>query len=181
MAGFPGETDADIEAISDLCRRLSDTRKEVDGHRGAISGSVSWLVPKPHTPMQWCAMGRAEWFFKIRDILRDLSRRSCVNFRFHRIERSILETVIVRGDERVGRAIEHAWRAGARLDAWNEHWNWDIWREALAACDVSLDDYAHRELPLDARLPWSHIASPRTEGFLRDQYEKMKAVLEEEG
>jgi len=179
MAGFPGETDADIAAIFDLCKRLSDTRKEVDGQRGAISASVSWLVPKPHTPMQWCPMARAERFFEIRDILRSLSRRSCVNFKFHRIERSILETIIVRGDRKVGRAIEHAWRAGARLDAWNEHWDWDKWQAALAAAGVSEDQYAHAGLPLDARLPWSHIAGPRTEGFLRNQYDKMMSVLED--
>jgi radical SAM family uncharacterized protein len=180
MAGFPGETDADIEDIFHLCRRLSDTRREVDGQRGAISASVSWLVPKPHTPMQWCAMGSSERFFEIRNILRDMSRRTCVSFKFHRIERSILETVIVRGDSRVGRVIERAWRAGARLDAWNEHWDWEKWRAALEAESVSPEDYAHKTLPLDARLPWSHIAGPRSDGFLRNQYERMMAVLEKE-
>jgi radical SAM family uncharacterized protein len=179
MAGFPGETDADIEDIFHLCRRLSDTRKEVDGHRGAISASVSWLVPKPHTPMQWCAMGSSERFFEIRDILRGMSRRTCVSFKFHRIERSILETIIVRGDSRVGRVIERAWRAGARLDAWNEHWDWEKWQAALEAEGVRAEDYAHKPLPLDARLPWSHIAGPKSDAYLRDQYEKMMAVLEE--
>jgi len=130
--------------------------------------------------MQWSPMGRTERFFEIRNMLRDLSRRSCVNFKFHRIERSILETVIVRGDEKVGRAIEHAWRAGARLDAWNEHWNWEIWEQALEACGVSLDDYAHRTLSLDARLPWSHIASPRAERFLAKEHETMMSILNEE-
>jgi radical SAM family uncharacterized protein len=178
MAGFPGETDADIEDIFNLCRRLSDTRKEVDGQRGAISASVSWLVPKPHTPMQWCAMGSCERFFEIRDILRGMSRRTCVSFKFHRIERSILETVIVRGDNRVGRVIERAWRDGARLDAWNEHWDWEKWRAALEAEGVSPEDYAHKPLPLDARLPWSHIAGPRSDGFLRNQYERMMGILE---
>ena len=180
MAGFPGETDADIEDIFRLCRRLSDTRKEVDGRCGAISASVSWLVPKPHTPMQWCAMGAIERFFEIREILRGMSRRTCVSFKFHRIERSVLETVIVRGDSRVGRVIERAWRSGARLDAWNEHWDWEKWRAALEAEGVNLDDYAHKPLPLDARLPWSHIAGPRSDAYLRDQYERMMAVLEEE-
>jgi len=180
MAGFPTETDADIEEIFHLCRRLSDTRREVDGQRGAIAASVSWLVPKPHTPMQWCAMGRLERFFEIRNMLRGMTRRSCVSFRFHRIERSILETVIVRGDSRVGKAIEHAWRNGARLDAWNEHWDWDKWQNALEETGVSCEDYAHKPLSLNARLPWSHIASPRSQSYLQSQYKKMMAVLEEE-
>ena len=93
MAGLPGETEGDIDAIYDLCRRLSDARLAVDGQRGAITASVSWLVPKPHTPMQWCPMREPEYFFAVRRRLRELSRRSPVSFKFHRIERSILEAV----------------------------------------------------------------------------------------
>ncbi|MCH8745703.1 MAG: hypothetical protein IIB31_08655, partial [Chloroflexi bacterium] len=42
--------------------------------RGAISASVSWLVPKPHTPMQWCAMSDEEYFHSVRERLGRLSR-----------------------------------------------------------------------------------------------------------
>ena len=52
MAGFPGETDDDLAAIAELCRQMSLARKAVDGQKGAIRASVSWLVPKPHTPLQ---------------------------------------------------------------------------------------------------------------------------------
>ena len=58
MAGLPGEGEADIEAIFELCRRLSFVRKEVDNQRGSIAASVSWAVPKPHTPMQWSPIAR---------------------------------------------------------------------------------------------------------------------------
>ena len=102
MAGLPGETDADIEAIFDLCRRLSETGREVIGRPGAISASVSWFVPKPHTPMQWCAMRDAEYLLGVRRRLRELARRSAVSFKFHWVERSLLEGVIARGDRRVG-------------------------------------------------------------------------------
>jgi len=177
MAGFPTETDEDVEAIFALCRRLSDARRDVDGHRGAISGSVSWFVPKPHTPMQWCAMADAEHFFAVRERLIGLARRSPVRFRFHRIERSILETVVARGDRRVGRVVEAAWRNGARLDAWNEHWDWDKWLAAFAETGVDPAAYAHRELPTGARLPWSHVACPRSEGFLLRQHRRMMDAL----
>jgi radical SAM family uncharacterized protein len=179
MAGLPGETDADVEAIVALCRRLSDTRRDVDGHRGAIAASVSWFVPKPHTPMQWCAMGRAERFLDVRRRLIDLSRRSPVQLKFHRVERSILEAVIARGDRRVGRVIQAAWQGAARLDAWNEHWDWDKWTAAFRQTGVDPAIYAHRELPTDARLPWSHVACPRREPALLREYGRMKQVLAE--
>jgi len=178
MAGLPGETDADVDAIFDLCKRLSDARKQVDGHPGAIGASVSWFVPKPHTPMQWCGMRQAEYFFAVRRRLRELSRRSPVSFRFHRIERSILEAVLCRGDRRVGAVIEAAWRNGARLDAWDEHFDYSLWLRAFEQTGIDPDFYAHREIPTSERLPWSHIVCPRTEGFLLAERDRMLAELE---
>ncbi|MGB2824177.1 MAG: TIGR03960 family B12-binding radical SAM protein [Phycisphaerae bacterium] len=179
MAGLPTETDADVEAIHALCRRLSDVRREVDGRAGAISASVSWFVPKPHTPMQWCAMAEAEHFFDVRRRLIGLARRSPVRLKFHRIERSILEAVLCRGDRRVGAVIEAAWRNGARLDAWNEHWDWSKWTAAFEQTGIDPAAYAHRELPTGARLPWSHIACPRSESFLVSRYQRMMEALGE--
>lgn len=177
MAGFPGETQADIDAIFDLCIRLSNTRKQVDNQRGAISASVSWLVPKPHTPMQWCPMRDSEYFFSVRNRLLDLSRRSPVTFKFHRIERSILEAVICRGDRKIGAVIEAAWRNGARMDAWNEEFDYQKWANAFEQTGIDPANYAHHQLPLEAPLPWSHIQCHRNENFLRTEYHKMIETL----
>ncbi len=179
IAGLPGETDADIEAIVGLCRRLSDTRREVDGHRGAIQASVSWFVPKPHTPMQWAPMRDADYFLGVRRRLLDLSKRTPVSFRFHRVERSVLEGVLARGDRSLGRVIEAAWRRGARLDAWNEHWDWEIWQAAFEDAGIDPRSVAGRELQPGPRLPWSHIACPRRDAFLRKQRDEMLEALRE--
>ncbi|MHC4982159.1 MAG: TIGR03960 family B12-binding radical SAM protein [Planctomycetota bacterium] len=177
MAGLPGETQADIDAIFELCHQLSETHREVTDRRGAISASVSWFVPKPHTPMQWCAMRDAEYFFDVRNRLRELSRRSPVSFKFHWIERSLLECVIARGDRRVGRAIEAAWRAGARMDSWNEYFDYAKWVAAFEQAGLDLASSAKPELPLDAPLPWSHITGHRSEEFLRKEHERMVEAL----
>lgn len=178
IAGLPGETDEDLDAIYHLCRRLSDRRRDVDGQPGAISASVSWFVPKPHTPMQWCPMRKPDYFFTVRRRLRELSRRSPVTFRFHWIERSFLEGVIARGDRRVGDAIEAAWRRGARLDAWDEHFEMTRWQEAFEETGTDPDAIACRQLDLDEPLPWSHIRTPRSEAYLRSEYEKMLRDLD---
>ena len=179
MAGLPGETPDDIDAIFHLCKRLSATGREVIGQPGAISASVSWFVPKPHTPMQFCAMRDAEYFFAVRRRLRELSRRSAVTFKFHRIEQSILETAIARGDRRVGRAVEAAWRNGARMDAWNEHFDNDKWTAAFDQVSLDIAFYAHRQIPLDELTPWSHIRCRRGEEFLRAEYQRMIEALDE--
>lgn len=177
LAGLPGETDADIDAIFDLCRRLSDARKQVDNQPGAITASVSWFVPKPHTPMQWCAMRDAEYFFAVRRRLLELSRRRPISFRFHRIERSLLEAVICRGDRRVGAAIEAAWRAGARLDSWDEHFDYTKWTEAFEQTGIDPAFYARREIPTAEPLPWSHIRCSRDESFLLTEYRRAMDFL----
>jgi radical SAM family uncharacterized protein len=176
MAGLPGETPEDIDAIYELCRKLSYIRKEVDGQRGSITGSVSWFVPKPHTPMQWTAMQGEEYFWSVRNRLRDLSYRTPITFRFHRIERSLLEGLLCRGDRRVGKVIELAWRAGARMDSWDEHFDYAIWKKAMADAGIDLDLYL-REIQPGQPLPWGHIACFRSEEFLAEQYDKMRQAL----
>ncbi len=179
LAGLPGETDADIDAIFELCRRMSMTGREVMGQPGAINASISWFVPKPHTPMQFCAMRDAEYFFAARRRLRELSRRSAVNFRFHWIERSLLEGVIARGDRRVGATIEAAWRNGARMDAWNEYWNYDCWTAAFEQTGLDPSAIANAELPTDCLLPWPHIKCFRETSFLKNEYRAMMETLME--
>jgi len=173
MAGLPGETAADIDAIFDLSRRLARTRREVDGHVGSISASVSWAVPKPHTPMQWCTMPPAEYFWQVRGRLRELAARSPVNFKFHYIERSLLEGVLCRGDRRLADVIEAAWRNGARLDGWDEHFDYGHWQAAFEQTGIDPARYIHEPLAADAPLPWSHIKCFRSEQHLRRQYEAM--------
>ncbi|MDY6913705.1 MAG: TIGR03960 family B12-binding radical SAM protein [Planctomycetota bacterium] len=177
MAGLPGETDADIDAIFELCLRLSNTRKEVDGRRGAIDASVSWFVPKPHTPMHWCAMREPNYFFAVRRRLRELSRRSPVNFKFHRIERSLLEALLCRCDRRVAATIEAAWRLGARMDAWDEHFDYEKWTAALEQTGIDPAFYVHRQIPTDEPLCFSHITDKRGTDFLLAEYRKMIDIL----
>jgi radical SAM superfamily enzyme YgiQ (UPF0313 family) len=177
MAGLPGETAEDVDAIFDLCLRLSHARKDVDGQRGAIAASVSWFVPKPHTPMQWCAMRDAEYFFSVRRRLRELSRRSPITFRFHRIERSLLEGLLCRGDRRVGAVIEGAWRRGARLDSWDEHFDFAKWQAAMEKTGTDLTSIVGLEIPADAPTPWSHIVCHRSRQFLLEEHRRMKEAL----
>jgi radical SAM family uncharacterized protein len=177
MAGFPGEDPDDLAAIADLCRQMSLARKAVDGQKGAVNASVSWLVPKPHTPLQWAAQADAEYCWGVRRLLRDLSARSPVNFKFHRIERSILEAAIARGDRRLGRVIENAWRAGARFDGWEEHFRFDLWQQAFADAGLEMDFFARRQRRLDEPLPWGPIAAHRGHDDLAAQWQDYRRIM----
>ncbi|MGC9454600.1 MAG: TIGR03960 family B12-binding radical SAM protein [Phycisphaerae bacterium] len=177
MAGLPGETDEDIDAIFHLCRRISQSKKEVDGHPASVDATVSWFVPKPHTPMQWEPMRDADYYFSVRRRLRELSRRTPIKFKFHRIERSILEGLIGRGDRRMGRVIRAAWESGARMDGWDEHFDYSHWQRAFEQTGVDPAAETCRCIPLDAPLPWGHIRCPRTEKFLTRENQRLHEVL----
>ncbi len=177
MAGFPGETDDDLASIIDLCRQMSLARKPIDGHKGAVTASVSWLVPKPHTPMQWAPRPDAEYFWHVRNTLRDMARRSPITIKCHHIERSIIEAAIARGDRRIGRVIENAWRAGARFDGWREYFDFALWEQAFADAGLAIDFYAARQRPVDECLPWGHIAGHRSRESLARQWTDYQGEL----
>lgn len=179
MAGLPGETPDDIDAIFALARRLADTGREVMGRPGAVTASVSWFVPKPHTPMQWCGMKPAEYYYSVRDRLRGLARRSPVNFKFHHVGRSLLEGVLCRADRRLADVIENAWRAGARMDAWSEHFDHHLWMDAFARAGLDAAALAERMIQPGDPTPWSHINSPRGEEFLLAEFRRMEQALKQ--
>ena len=179
MAGFPGESREDIEEIWNLCYQVSQIRRESGAGPASVNASVSWLVPKPHTPFQWAAQQTAEYFTDVRRLLRSIaaSRRSAVHIKTHGVERSILEAVFARGDRRLAAAIETAYRLGARFDAWDETFVPAIWRNAFAQTGVDPAWYAHRERPFGEVLPWDHIAGGSSRRQLQEEYEDTLARL----
>ena len=173
LTGFPGERPEDIDGIFHISREVSRARIPVAGHPGQVNASVGWLVPKAHTPFQWAAQPRAEYFAEVRDRLRALRRdnRCAVRLKWHDIDRSILEGVFARGDRRLGPVIENAWRRGARFDGWDECFNADHWRRAFDDEGIDPDWYAHRERGYGEILPWGHLAGGNSDRYLQRQYE----------
>lgn len=173
MAGFPGERDEDISGIWDLSNEVSEARRQIGKPPASVTAAVGWLVPKAHTPFQWAAQPTADYFRGVRRRLAELkkSRRSAVSIKMHSIERSMLEGVFARGDRRLAASIEHAFRAGARMDGWDEAFNAELWRNAFAATNTDPAFYAHRERPYTETLPWAHIGSGPSTSYLEHQYD----------
>lgn len=180
MAGLPGERPEDIDGIFELSQAVSEERRKLGKPPAAVTASVGWLVPKPFTPLQWMAQPRVEYFEQVRERLRHTqkTRRSAVRITTPSPERSILEATLARGDRRLGTAIYEAWRRGARLDGWTEHFRYDRWCEAFAAAGLDPDFYAHRERPFAERLPWDHIGLRLTRSYLQSSYVDLLAQIE---
>ncbi len=172
MAGFPGERPEDIDGIWETSRAVSRERMKLDKPPAAVTAAVSWLVPKPLTPLQWAAQPRAEYFNEVREHLRRLKRerRGAVQVKTHTPERSVLEAVMSRGDRRLGAVIHEAWRRGARLDGWDDYYRDKLWRQAYDATGIDPDFYAHRTRPLDELLPWDHMGLHMSRAYLEKSY-----------
>jgi len=174
MVGFPGENEDHIRAIHELCVQMSLVRRSIGKGPASITASVSWLVPKPHTPFQWAAQPRVEYFQNARRILSQMQRSSrlrAVQIKMHDTERSILEGVFTRGDRRLAAVIERAFRLGARFDAWDECFRFELWQQAFGETGVDPDWYAHRERAYSEILPWDHIHAGAKRDYLERQYD----------
>ena len=174
MVGFPGETEDDIRGIYDLSVAMSQARRKLGKGPGDIRASVGWLVPKPHTPFQWAAQPRLDYFQEARRILNGMShggRHRSVKIATHNPERSILEAVLSRGDRRLADVVERAYKLGARFDGWDEQFNPQRWTQAFEDCGIDPDWYAHRERDYSEILPWDHINSGPRREYLEHQYD----------
>ncbi|HNY77910.1 MAG: TIGR03960 family B12-binding radical SAM protein [Sedimentisphaerales bacterium] len=179
MIGLPGETLDDIKAIVDLSDRLARLRKSVDNRIAQLSITVSWFVPKPHTPLGWFGQRPREYFQQARGLVLDEKQRRRANhlrFKFHDIQRSLLESAIGRGDRRCGQVIEAAWRDGARFDLWDECFDYERWRTAFAAMDLELEAVAERTFEPDQILPWGHLGGPDRQYLLRHYHDAMRSL-----
>jgi radical SAM family uncharacterized protein len=167
MCGLPTETDEDVLAIAELARKVIQTGREVTGRKDIrCTVSIGGFVPKPHTPFQWAGQCPHEVVdSRLRQLgaaLRaDKAYGRAIGFRYHDGKPSVVEGLLSRGDRRVGRVIEAAWRDGARFDGWSEHFSFDRWvacaDKALADEPVDLDWYTTRERDRDEVLPWDHL------------------------
>jgi radical SAM family uncharacterized protein len=176
MCGLPGERTVDLDGIVDMAETISRIGKEVLGFYAKVTASVSNFVPKAHTPYQWNGMQTRDYFKWAHRYLWNRRRIKSVNIKCHPIETSLLEGVLSRGDRRMAAAIELAWRRGARLDSWFERINPDRWWQAMADSGIDIEAIAHRQHPLDARLPWDHLNVKKGRAYL--EKEQTRAVTQ---
>jgi len=170
MVGLPGETEDDIRQIVQLSLKLAQLRKETAGRVAQINITISWFVPKPHTPFGWFGQRPKIYFENAKRLILDEKKRlkaRFLQFKFHNIERSILESAIGRADRRLGPVIESAWRAGAKFDLWDECFDFEIWQNAFAKHGIDADAAAQKQFSPDDILPWQHLGGPDKKYLLK--------------
>ena len=174
MLGLPTETDEDVLGIAEMASHAVHTWREhaSNKNRGLrITVSTSWFVPKPFTAFQWEAqISRSEYERRVK-LLREAITAKAVTYNWHDGDTSFLEAVLARGDRRLGRVLEKAFRKGAKLDAWSDCFDLNRWLEAFAECGLDPAFYANRERTREEILPWSMISCYVSDDYLWRQRE----------
>ncbi len=170
MIGQPTETKEDLQGIVDLVHEVVRIGRKYPGQR-RVNVSVSPFVPKAHTPFQWERQASPE---EIREKLRyllDRIRWPNVKVSWREPEVCQVEALLSRGDRRVADVVERVWRAGAKHDAWNEHFRFALWQKAVEESHLSFDEFT-RAFDRDEVLPWQHITKGVTTQFLKRERSK---------
>ncbi|MCE9604003.1 MAG: TIGR03960 family B12-binding radical SAM protein [Planctomycetia bacterium] len=179
LIGLPGERQIDLDGIIDMGETISRIGREVNGRNAPVTVSVSNFVPKAHTPYQWNGMQTREYFAWAHKYLRQRQNVKAVKLKCTDVEVSMLEGVLSRGDRRIGDVIERAWRSGARLESWYEHFDAERWWTAMRELGLDPNVTLHRPYPLMDRLPWDHINVKKGRTFLEKEQQRATLQLKE--
>ena len=179
MLGLPTETEEDMREIARLsdrvARRYYEIPKDRRNGKCQITASSSFFVPKPFTPFQWASMCTAEEYMRRAEIVKDefhaqLNRKS-LKYNWHDAQVTVLEGVMARGDRKIGKVVEEAYRLGCLFDSWTESFHNDLWMQAFENTGIDPAFYNLRERGEDELFPWDFIDTGVTRKFLRREWE----------
>ncbi|MBR6012778.1 MAG: TIGR03960 family B12-binding radical SAM protein [Selenomonadaceae bacterium] len=174
MMGLPTETDEDILGIADLAQKVVNLYKQIKNRRDVkVTVSVSCFVPKPFTPFQWCEQISIEEFERRQKVLKDAIHDKAITYNYHNAKLSVLEGIIARGDRRVSKVIETAWKNGAKFDGWSDLFKFEVWEEAFKICGIDGKIFT-REKNIYENLAWDHTSPGVRKNFLVEEFEKSK-------
>ncbi len=183
MLGLPSETEEDMRGIAllsnEVARVYYDTvPKEKRNGRVQVTASSSFFIPKPFTPFQWASMLEPEEYLDrariVNHTFKEQLNRKSLNYQWHSPEVTIIEGVLARGDRRVGRVIEEAYRRGCIYDAWTETFRYSVWMEAFRTVGIDYHFYTSRERGLDEIFPWDFIDAGVTKDFLIREWKRAR-------
>ena len=171
MIGHPTETMEDVQAISDLSKKVLQEGVQILGNRAKVNVSVSTFIPKPHTPFQWVKSNTTAEVTEKIDLLQKELRGRGLKLNWNDPKASQFEAWLSRGDRRLSEVILQAWKNGAKFDAWNEHFNFQLWLDAFEQVGLDPDFYSTRQRDLEENFPWDHINTGVKRSFLKEDYQ----------
>ena len=177
LVGLPSETDEDTLAIAELAKRCVAIGKK-HNKRASVTVSVGGFVPKPFTPFQWFGQNTSTELQRKVNLLRDATRKMRgVSLKWHDPKATLVEGITSRGDRRIGAVIEQVWRNGGTFQEWSEHFDLDLWLEAMADNGLSVEDVVYRHRTEAEHHPWDHLSAGLHKDFLWQDWQDALAEV----
>lgn len=157
MIGLPTERWEDIEGIIDMIKKVERTGKKMAGEKFSLNISINAFVPKCHTPFQWFGQEEESLLLEKYNYIAKSIRSRNISYSCPDTKLSILEAVFARGDRRLGKVLEEAYKMGCKFDSWREYFDYNSWEKAFQKCNLDISFYANRERRKEEILPWDLI------------------------
>ena len=176
ILGLPTETYEDIDELMTMLKTISYRafllKKELNIPNSlSITGSMSVFIPKPFTPLQWCAQNSTELISeKIKYVKEESAKIKGVKINIHDKYISQIEAALTRADKSVCDYIYKLYQKGSYLDTWDENFRYRLWNETATECNLSLSDMATKEFDINETLPWDFIDIGVNKQWLQEQY-----------
>ena len=151
MFGLPDEKEDDLTAIGKFLNKLQkDSRLN-------LNASINIFIPKPLSLWQGAKMNTESILEEKRKIiLRSIPGTRAIKISLSSTKKSIMEAILSRADKKFSRVLYRAYKNGAKFDAHNEHFSWNIWQKAMEEEGIDYKSYLHEDRE---NYPWSFIES----------------------
>jgi radical SAM family uncharacterized protein/radical SAM-linked protein len=177
MIGLPTEREEDLAGIVDWLRKILRVAKDAGGGKN-LNITISPFTPKPHTPFQWEKLEEVDSLQSKIYFLKNNLRQGNLHLKFRDPQVSHLEGILSRGDRRLSSVIHSAWKKGAKLDGWSEHFNYSFWKEGFSEAGIEPSLYTGAK-DMESPLPWDHIDKGIKKELLKKERNRAYALSEE--
>jgi len=168
MLGLPTETEADLRELIALIFKIWDLMKKYGRARGALGTltvSVNPFVPKPATPLQWCAMAPPRIVkAKLQTLRQALRHESHIRLKHENLKHDYLEAILARGD----RSLRDFLLATHRQRG--------DWPRAARQLGFDAEAFVCTELHQQTSQPWDFLASERQMQRLHREHDRAVAL-----
>ncbi len=146
---FPIPTE-EMEDVEQTVVMLKALKKAAPGLR--LTWGCSTFVPKAHTPFQWFGVNKQGE--KRLQFLQKQLRPQGIEFRPESFNWSVIQTLLSRGDRRLGPMLEKVRHYGETLGSYRRAF------KDLKGQLPDIDFYVYSDWKQDQVLPWNHLQGP---------------------
>jgi radical SAM superfamily enzyme YgiQ (UPF0313 family) len=153
MIGLPTETDDDVQELIALAFKIWQRMKSAGQARGALGTltlSVNPFIPKPATPLQWCAMmPRRSIEAKLQTLRQAIRKESHIRLKHESLKSAYLEATLARGDRHMSRFLRAV------------HHQQGNWRRAARQLAFDVETFVCTPLATESPLAWDFLSQDR--------------------